>query len=583
MTSTPNKLYPLQVTGTNVGTWGTVLNNSIFSIIDNNLGGTLSISVAGNANINLTASQASFLIHDLTGVLTGNIDYIFPALGGFYAINNGTTGSFSVTAQVVGGSGGIVVPQGTTSTIYIDATIPAVESFTGTQYQFIGGTVGGTANAITVASTLPTDFSLNPGILITVPISSINTGAATMNVEGTGVIPIKKVTPGGLVPLVGGELIPTSLIFQYDGTEWIVLGIPFLPYLQKVSTTQSISLANYAQNYVATGACTFNITQTTNLFPYWYININAFGGNVTISPNASDVINVNGKALSSGASYHIPQGASFQLNTDASGNLYIDYVGNLLNTEQALSSATTTDLGSTGCNILAISGTTTITSFGSSASIGNPFYITRFTGALTLTYNATSLIIPGAANYTTSSGDVFQWKYEGSGNWRCVGYALANGQSITGTGAPLNSPAFTGIPTAPTAANGTNTIQIATTAFVLANSGITKGSVFTMNPYAVTTAGQVAHGLSSIPNMIFAYLECLSSEIGYSAGDRVIVNGAIMGGFGANFTIGFNADATNLNVITDTNTPYVPNKTTGGNGVQITASKWKLIVTPALL
>ena len=37
--------------------------------------------------------------------------------------------------------------------------------------------------------------------------------------------------------------------------------------------------------------------------------------------------------------------------------------------------------------------------------------------------------------------------------------------------ANLASPAFTGIPTAPTAAVGTNTTQIATTAFVLANSG----------------------------------------------------------------------------------------------------------------
>lgn len=37
--------------------------------------------------------------------------------------------------------------------------------------------------------------------------------------------------------------------------------------------------------------------------------------------------------------------------------------------------------------------------------------------------------------------------------------------------APINSPALTGVPTAPTAAPGTNTTQIATTAFVLANGG----------------------------------------------------------------------------------------------------------------
>jgi len=39
-----------------------------------------------------------------------------------------------------------------------------------------------------------------------------------------------------------------------------------------------------------------------------------------------------------------------------------------------------------------------------------------------------------------------------------------------GTRAPLASPAFTGVPTAPTATAGTNTTQVATTAFVLANA-----------------------------------------------------------------------------------------------------------------
>lgn len=43
-------------------------------------------------------------------------------------------------------------------------------------------------------------------------------------------------------------------------------------------------------------------------------------------------------------------------------------------------------------------------------------------------------------------------------------------QNLAGAGsvAPINSPAFTGTPTAPTAAVGTNTTQLATTAFVVA-------------------------------------------------------------------------------------------------------------------
>jgi Collagen triple helix repeat (20 copies) len=44
--------------------------------------------------------------------------------------------------------------------------------------------------------------------------------------------------------------------------------------------------------------------------------------------------------------------------------------------------------------------------------------------------------------------------------------------------APLNSPAFTGVPTVPTAAPGTNTTQAASTAFVIANSpGVSSASI----------------------------------------------------------------------------------------------------------
>ena len=48
--------------------------------------------------------------------------------------------------------------------------------------------------------------------------------------------------------------------------------------------------------------------------------------------------------------------------------------------------------------------------------------------------------------------------------WTSLGYA-----SLPAGAATLNGPAFTGVPTAPTAAVGTDTTQLATTAFVQAN------------------------------------------------------------------------------------------------------------------
>jgi len=58
----------------------------------------------------------------------------------------------------------------------------------------------------------------------------------------------------------------------------------------------------------------------------------------------------------------------------------------------------------------------------------------QFSGALTLTHNATSLILPGGASITTAAGDVAYFVSLGSGNWRCTGYQKANGQAVVSSG-----------------------------------------------------------------------------------------------------------------------------------------------------
>lgn len=92
-----------------------------------------------------------------------------------------------------------------------------------------------------------------------------------------------------------------------------------------------------------------------------------------------------------------------------------------------IASGTTTDLGTAVTNNVNVTGTTTITSLGSSASTANPYYFVTFGGILTLTYNATSLQIPGAANQVTAAGDFAICKYLGSGNWQVVMYFPAAG------------------------------------------------------------------------------------------------------------------------------------------------------------
>lgn len=93
-----------------------------------------------------------------------------------------------------------------------------------------------------------------------------------------------------------------------------------------------------------------------------------------------------------------------------------------------VASATTTDIGAATSNAVIISGTTTITGLGTIAA-GALRYV-QFSGALTLTHNGTSLILPGAASITTAAGDSAIFVSLGSGNWRCLNYQLASGKAV---------------------------------------------------------------------------------------------------------------------------------------------------------
>jgi len=93
-----------------------------------------------------------------------------------------------------------------------------------------------------------------------------------------------------------------------------------------------------------------------------------------------------------------------------------------------IASAATVDLSTTWAYIVNVTGTTAITSLGTL-----PAGVTKvliFGGILTLSYNATSLILPGAANITTAAGDVAVVTSLGSGNWKCMAYLPASGQAL---------------------------------------------------------------------------------------------------------------------------------------------------------
>lgn len=105
---------------------------------------------------------------------------------------------------------------------------------------------------------------------------------------------------------------------------------------------------------------------------------------------------------------------------DAATKNYVDVYGGIAAFASTnIASATTCNIGALTTPVARITGTVTITSLG---SVANCRKYVVFAGALTLTHNATSLILPNAANIVTVAGDVAEFISDASGNWRCFFY-----------------------------------------------------------------------------------------------------------------------------------------------------------------
>lgn len=129
--STQNRIN-LMADGEQSGTWGS-LTNTNWALIEQLSSTVLSKSVAGSADVTLTANngasdEARNAFESLTGVLTGAINVIVPAQSRGWVVKNGTTGSFGLTFKPAGGTG-LVLNQGVTTQVWTDgATMFPVES-----------------------------------------------------------------------------------------------------------------------------------------------------------------------------------------------------------------------------------------------------------------------------------------------------------------------------------------------------------------------------------------------------------------------------------------------------------------------
>lgn len=152
-----------------------------------------------------------------------------------------------------------------------------------------------------------------------------------------------------------------------------------------------------------------------------------FDGVLTLTHNATTLILPGGQNITTAA------GDRMIVRGDGSGNArviaYIPATGYPVNMAKGadIASAATVNLDTATGDFVHITGTTTITAI--TLASGKKATVV-FDGALTLTHNATTLILPGAANITTAGGDRATFRGDGSGNVRCIQYTKADGRAI---------------------------------------------------------------------------------------------------------------------------------------------------------
>lgn len=269
--------------------------------------------------------------------------------------------------------------------------------------------------------------------------------------------------------------------------------------IQVVNTTTPNTFtltAGYRVSFIAgftnTGATTLNVHSTgaTNVFRYQP------GGPVALT---------GGEIQASNVSEAIYDGTRFILL-----NPQTQFGG--FNGATILASGATTDLGTIPSHFIQLTGAAAINSFGSTADVNFPIYYIRCNCTATLTYNATSMILPGTANITMAAGDFMVAEYLGAGNWRVLGYERANGTAI------VNPTPLCGATGLTLSTNGTNAnIVYAADSTVLINPtgnvpifvANVSGTINTSNG-TVTSAVDAMDG-EATPTSVFGFVYLISN------------------------------------------------------------------------
>lgn len=192
----------------------------------------------------------------------------------------------------------------------------------GTPY-FLGSSLSGTDNAIVIGATVPNTFTLIDKYIVAFRPANINTGPVTVNVVGTGAIPVKKVSLSGYLDLDVGDFEPgLHEILIYDANSNVFQSLTTVYEGIGITTASgfTVGLSDLFKSYLMSAAATVTLPAIATVPSYFYFNLQAKGGDVTITPNVSDSL----QGGTAGTSYVMKQGTSGIVYVSNDGKWYIN-------------------------------------------------------------------------------------------------------------------------------------------------------------------------------------------------------------------------------------------------------------------
>lgn len=304
-TYSPNLRLELIGTGEQQGTWGSTTNTNLGTLLEEAIGGYVSVSVTDGADTTLTTSNGSAdqsrnMVINLTGALTATRNVICPAIEKLYVVKNATTGGFAVTFKVSGQTG-VSIPNGSTYFLYVD----------GTDARLINGTIAAqNSNNVSITGGSISGATISNASLSNVSVVANASSLSVRDSDGSNILSIavgSNLTSNTILTLTTGATSNRTLDISASNVTVSVAGAALIDDADASAQRTTLGLGTIAtQNANAVSITGGSITGITDL-----ALADGGTGASLADPNANAVLGWNDTA---GAMTFLTAGTGISIN-----------------------------------------------------------------------------------------------------------------------------------------------------------------------------------------------------------------------------------------------------------------------------